>query len=308
MSRVNQIDIIKGIAIVSVIILHTLLAETKTDLYAIYHIGQAVPIFMMVAGFVGYLSYQKKNITDLKKCYHPHLLLSKYKRLCIPFTIIFIFELLIINDLSIIELLKLYLFGAEGVGSYFIPVMFQHIILFPIIYILVVKKSNLALLFLFIIGILFEFSVNVSGSIRHFYSDLYGRYIFAVALGAYIAHHNNKINKMIIVIGSLFSIIYIYLSIYTGVEFFRHDCCIPYQAPAYFYTALLFLGGLYALPSEIGKYSYYVAELGKASWHIFLFQMLHFWLLPVENDTIYSLIFNSVVCLTVGYQFYKLNI
>lgn len=65
---------------------------------------------------------------------------------------------------------------------------------------------------------------------------------------------------------------------------FGHDCCIPYQAPAYFYTALLFLGGLYILPSEIGKYSYYVAELGKASWHIFLFQMLYFWLLPVEYN------------------------
>ena len=46
----QQIDVAKGLAIISVILLHSLELRFRQSTYATFHIGQAVPVFMILMG------------------------------------------------------------------------------------------------------------------------------------------------------------------------------------------------------------------------------------------------------------------
>jgi peptidoglycan/LPS O-acetylase OafA/YrhL len=106
----------------------------------------------------------------------------------------------------------------------------------------------------------------------------------------------------------LLSVIYMYASLFLNYHFFGHGYWLPQQAPAYFYTALLFLLGLNFLSNKNGFIFKLIAELGKASWHIFLFQMLYFSIIGANKwDSIYMVLINLIICVIFGCIFYLIE-
>lgn len=89
---------------------------------------------------------------------------------------------------------------------------------------------------------------------------------------------------------------------------------MPHQAPAYFYTALLFLVGMNFLPEKPGFVLATIAKFGNASWHIFLVQMLYFFtiglhsasalVVKLHSDSAFAVIVNLFFCISIGYIFY----
>ena len=65
--RNERLDFMKGIAILFVILNHNIPLSILDSYKYFYHIGQAVPIFMMVSG---YLVYAKYSSQDLLENYH----------------------------------------------------------------------------------------------------------------------------------------------------------------------------------------------------------------------------------------------
>lgn len=319
--RDNRIDIIKGLAIISVIVQHTLSSTFLTSIYRIFHLEQAVPLFMLVSGYVFTLSYKDRGITDLKNCYNLNLFKKRIKRLYFPFLIIYFLELLLSKvflskSLDVSFIIKNLIVGGFGPGSYYPVIMFQFLFVIPIIYIVSYKKLNYSILFFLAVGVLFEFSTTLSGLNEGVYRLLIGRYIFAIALGSYLALNQNKMNKMLLYGGSILSIIYMYSSVYLDYPIFGHIDWLPQQAPAYFYTAFLFIVGMNFLQKKAGFIFTTIVEIGRASWHIFLIQMLYFWaILPgvispslgLQQDSSYSIIINITACVTVGYMFYTVE-
>ena len=67
-SYLEQIDFIKGLAAVSVILLHTLPLSVLYGSFAVYHIWQAVPIFLFITFYLGFRNFEKKE--DVLKGYY----------------------------------------------------------------------------------------------------------------------------------------------------------------------------------------------------------------------------------------------
>ena len=68
--RKSVIDIIKGIAILAVIITHTSWTKEERLSYLFpFWIDQAVPVFMIMSGYVNSLSYCKKRLENLTEAF-----------------------------------------------------------------------------------------------------------------------------------------------------------------------------------------------------------------------------------------------
>ena len=88
--HLTQIDLLKGLAIISVILLHTWPEKVLLITGAPFHIWQAVPVFILIAGYVGTLSYKRRDTARLRQCYGRSLLSHRFKRILVPFTLLFI--------------------------------------------------------------------------------------------------------------------------------------------------------------------------------------------------------------------------
>ena len=96
--RDQRIDFIKGLAIISVIILHSVNESTLLAIGSPFTLGQAVPVFMMIAGYNGYnstLSCLRKGVITLKAYYEKELISKALRRILVPFCFVLILQVLI---------------------------------------------------------------------------------------------------------------------------------------------------------------------------------------------------------------------
>ena len=138
--RDQRIDFIKGLAIISVIILHSFNESTLLAIGSPFTLGQAVPVFMMIAAYNSTLSCLRKGVITLKAYYEKELISKALRRILVPFCFVLILQVLINylfisrnHVMSVRELTLLFLKGGWGPGSYFVPVFLQHILIFPLI-------------------------------------------------------------------------------------------------------------------------------------------------------------------------------
>jgi hypothetical protein len=316
----DEIDFIKALSIIAVIILHTLSTEIKLYILAPFHIWHAVPIFMMIAGMNSSLSILKRKRLILKDEYTKAKFKKYIYRLIVPFSLIWlieIFALVLRHKVNLLQIFFSYITGGFGPGSYFTPLIIQHIILFPLIFWTKESLKNfndiLVLLIFFGFAIFLEWfciTLNVSDDI---YKLLYVRYFFAAVLGSYLVTHNFK---LILIISALaVSVPYIvctsYLNVLTGIMIY--PSWIFHHAPAYFFTGVLIVSLWKIFQTVEGLSAVRIFTLmGRASYHIFLFQMLYFWLFAhfIESfihGMLLILVTNIFICLILGYAFFQIQ-
>lgn len=315
-TRLQQIDFIKALSIVAVIMLHSISSDNLFTILAPFHIWHAVPIFMVIAGITGTLSATKHHrIFKLSDQYSIGAFWEYSKRILIPFTFIWLVEILILasfNGITLRQILISYFSGGIGPGSYFTPIFIQHLLCFPFILWLFDSFSdhrNIIIFLIFALSIIAEWSCingNVSDSL---YRLLYVRYIFAVAIGVFVAKYGLQSSFFFL---SLFSIAYIAMVSYfkMNIKFINSSWGFQH-APAYFYTALIiiFLWNLYPYFKRLGISLSYI---GRSSYHIFLFQMFYFWilstrLLGIVHNKFVWLILNIFICISIGCLYFKIG-
>lgn len=279
--HLTQIDLLKGLAIISVILLHTWPEKVLLITGAPFHIWQAVPVFILIAGYVGTLSYMRRDTTRLRQCYGRSLLSHRFKRLLTPFTLLFIIQLSLLysstSEITLQNVVFSYITGGYGPGSYFIPIILQHTLILPILYLLAIRSSKYFLPTTFLISIFFEYLMIIAFVPEWAYRLLYVRYLFAGALGVWLAVNRRSIERVIL--GALISLIYIFAVNYLNFQFwFLYPAWRSQHAPSYFWPLLIIMIGLIYLPG-VSKNVISVAleKFGRASWHIFLVQMAFFW-------------------------------
>lgn len=329
----TQIDLLKGFAIISVIVMHTYNMKLLATAGAPFYIFQAVPVFILLAAFNNAYSLSVKGKTTLPECYDPGILFRRMKRILIPYLIIWIVQLILVfwilstrNDIPVqnpnhffytgIDTVFNFLTGASGPGNYFIPLIIQVVLLVPILYWLALRSPDLMLAVAFIAGLILEYAAVVSGMPLWLYVTLIIPFIFMAALGVWLVFRERIITPWIVIAG-LLSAAYIAAVSYFDFQFwfFRTDTMFHHEF-AFFWTLLLVVLGFQYLPAApTGKVVRIVAELGKASWHIFLVQMTWFFFLgyaytPGDSAVIPVIILGLVYlipCLLIGYGFYLLQ-
>jgi hypothetical protein len=315
----EEIDFIKAIAIIAVIILHTGLTYKHFAFFAPLFIQHAVPVFIIIAGINSSLSIYRRGKISLSYEYSLDKFKKYFQRILIPFSIVWLFEIMALifaKKATVGKIFFSFFAGGIGPGNFYTPVFIQHLIFFPLVIWLKNKFSSynqfIMLLGFFFVSIFLEWMCIVLIVPEWLYSPLYLRYLFAAVIGSYMVSH--EFSKKAIFLLMPLSITYI-----ISVSYLKYDFpTIIYSAwgfqhaPAYFYTAFLvyFLWWIYPFLRNIERL---ILPIGKASYHIFLFQMMWFWFPAqflrklVTNDFLY-LSLNIFACLLVGYVFYKIQL
>ncbi len=315
MKRNHVVDILKGICIICVIITHY---NWKNSVRLIpmfpFFIDMAVPVFMIVSGYVYAISFEKHNISSIGQAYQIDYLIDKLLRYTIPFIIIYVLELIAFYRIDVVyckrEIIWNFFTGGFGYGSYYYPIMIQFIFVFPIVFFLIKRLEFFGLVLTGFLNALYEllqWSYYVS---PEHYRLLLFRYLLLIAFGCYMYLKKGKIRKPIGIVSVLTGILFIWIYIYRNYT--------PHIV--IHWTSTSFLAALYIMP-VIGLLLCSTTNsrikcppielLGKASYHIFLSQMYYyqFVMYPLQvryadASTISLLLISIVVCLSSGLLFY----
>ena len=291
-----SIDFIKGIAILSVIFLHN---TPDKVFYQIAWIGQAVPLFLLVTGYLTYGSFQ--NGKKIKDYYSKSSFSKMLKRIFAPFFIITLLQCVLYYFFySHFSWHSVISSGGIGPGSYYPWLYLQCWLILPLIIYTIDKLSVKKSISLFIcISIALELVSSII-SIPPIYRLLFFRYLFHIYLGCFIYKMNVKINikyTILAIIAMIFSI----TEIYTDLDFspYFYNQWKGYHWITAFYAVFIFLllKKLYDFMTRCIKIQCFIQLLGKNSYEIFLCQMFIFSLFPekvlsfIDNLYIEALIF-----------------
>lgn len=91
--RSQEIDFVKGCAIFSVLLLHSLSNGVRTLICSYIHIGQAVPIFIAVTFYLSFINLQKHS-NYIKYWFSKRRIKSLFKRIVLP---VFVMNVVVIS-------------------------------------------------------------------------------------------------------------------------------------------------------------------------------------------------------------------
>ena len=271
----------------------------------------AVPLFMIISGYVGAMSYYKKETYALGQCFTIKNIISKCVRFLIPFIITYFIEIIveffILKNHSLIDLMIMLFTGGKGPGSYYFPVMIQFVFIFPLIYFCILRKGFPGLLLMFLINAAYEFIQSIYGLGESCYRLLVFRYIFVIAFGCYIYLYGNEtIKKIYRVLSFIIGVCFIILVEYSSYN----PKIIIYWTRTSFVACLYILPIAYNLLRKGSKFHCVPFEmLGKASFNIFLTQMVYYMyaaniLYSYISNMYLRIIINIFICCVFGIIFY----
>lgn len=318
--RNGFVDSLKGILIIFVILQHYdwKYGEGNSIVFR-YCISFAVPMFIFLSGYVSSLSNKAKGIESLEKMYSFDYMIKKTLRIVIPFTIAFvcgwgIFRALGIFKVNIVEYGLLAAFfgwlrGGFGMGSYYFPVYMQFIFLFPLIYLAISKKGKNGLIACFVLNGLFEVLKSAFGMPDYEYRYMFLRYLYVAAAGCYLALHGNSSKKWLEALQLLLGGFFVFLFTKSGYT----PKIITYWEGTCFLTCMLIIPVMNVLVSKVKVTIPLLNLFGKASFNIFLVQMIFFstykdMLESAVNNYALNVIATVIVCVVVGTLFYLLEV
>jgi peptidoglycan/LPS O-acetylase OafA/YrhL len=286
--RLAQIDLLKGVAILAVLALHGLTSSELTDSWAVLHVGQAVPVFFVVMGMNAAGSLARRGTASPRSLYTRDYLAGRAERLLLPFAAVWLIALVagaIDGGLHFGPLMLVGVLPLAGPGNYFVTIAFEFAIVFPLLYVLFARAPRAALVACFAAAAAFELVAPHVGFLKDSGSYAYDasivRYAGQIALGVWIAlawRDRRRGTGWILLLAPV-SVAYLIVLHESPSTFDRlhPGFGISTNFLAAFWAAALVLAGLRLLPARVERApGVALAELGRASWHIFLVQIVWF--------------------------------
>lgn len=92
-NRIHSIDLAKGICMILIILNHCTWLEGEWNRYLFpFWLAMAVPLLMIISGYVYTKSYAKHGVTSVEDAYEPKNFVNKIIRYTVPFAIAFVLE------------------------------------------------------------------------------------------------------------------------------------------------------------------------------------------------------------------------
>lgn len=310
--RNHMADIVKGICSIFVVTTHFAWSDAERRFFLFpFWIDMAVPAFMIISGYANAVSFEKKRTDSLRKAYAPQNIADKFIRYTRPFAAVYCLEALLMIAKYGAGLesgwLTGWISGGFGPGSYYFPILVQLIFLFPLIYFLIRRYGHFGLLLCGVMNGCYEvwqYGLNMKES---WYRLLVFRYLLLIAFGCYLYLGGKKRNP-VIAFGGCAGCIFIILVKYAGYspEILRYWSGTSFLAAMYI---MPLMGKLLVSPVCASLRCGSLERLGRASYHIFLVQMMYYCFL---SEPIYriikiraaALVVDVCLCLFGGYLFY----
>lgn len=312
--RLVAIDYLKAIAIISVIITHTYVSKDANAALLLigrpFWIDMAVPVFMILSGFTNSFSSDRRNINNLRQWFVWNNIYHKLIRILFPYAIILLIETIaytLFAPRTLKELLYGYCTGGWGPGSYYIAILIQLLVLFPILLILFKKSPAMALILTFAAHLIFDILSNTIPFPGWLYRLSIFRYLVFIIMGIMLYYYREKIieRKLLIIILMVLSALYIWVCNYNGYVPFIFTKWTVTSLPTVFWAFGLVLFGFKYL--NIMKNNFFTkafSTVGKASFHIFLTQMVYFGFSLGQ----FGLLLNLLICIIGGITFYFIEL
>ena len=197
MRRNNLFDAIKMICILMIVINHMSWTTAERQMFIFpFIIGMAVPVFLIISS---YLRAKKIETVGYKEFISFRYSAVSFFRLIVAYVVAAVIEggaYVIMHDSfqehnriffdSISTFILWILTGLSGPGSYYMPIMVQMILLYPLIYLLFRKGKNRGLINCFILNITYELIAYFANINPGIYRLLIFRYIFIIGFGIYL--------------------------------------------------------------------------------------------------------------------------
>lgn len=313
-TRNHNIDMMKGACILFVIITHYNWNDSERGcLIFPLLIEMAVPVFIVLTGYVYTLSYQKCSISILSKEFFVRGIVCRLIRYIIPFTIVFLIEYFVFKmygmvDTSIRGLISSFLQGGIGPGSYYFPVMIQLVFIFPILLHLISSYGRNALLLSLVANVAYEIVGRFISMNESVYRIVALRYLFIFSFGIFVALYDIEKRHFIYlsalsIVGGGFAVI-THMGLYNPCIF---SC----------WTSTCMLSSWWILPFVISFLKIRIPRfsclevIGKASYNVYLVQMIFFNSVYLIYNRIESqlleLIICVLICILLGIIFYYME-
>lgn len=289
--HVESVDALKGVAIVFVLILHALPRQALLESYALLHIWQAVPILLVLMGYTGVLT----RVRPLSLYYRRRAL-----RLLVPLAIVWVVALVIAllrGDLVWTPLMLAGKLPASGPGNYFITLVLQFALILPLLRWLLARGHLVFIVTCFVVNLAFELAVWHFDQDGYLYSSSILRVLFTVGLGMLISS-GRRVEYLF-----PFSLIYLIAML--------QQWRLPFFVD-HWQTQALFAAGYAATLVSLGmrlRYPSVLGVVGRASYHIFLVQILWFGQVGPTVMPLLSLrgyigdVFQVLLCIVLGLAF-----
>jgi peptidoglycan/LPS O-acetylase OafA/YrhL len=314
-ARLNQIDLLKGLAIVAVLVLHGLPIRVLRDSWEGLHVRQAVPVFVVLMGMNSAASFTKRGWTGLRDLYLRGYLADRARRIVVPLAIAYGASLVLGLALGRVHIGPLAAVGVlplSGPGNYFVTLLLETVLAFPLIYWCYRRRPVLTLVGCFVLDAGWELIAGATtrfDSSPYLYDSSVLRYLAMLALGMWIADSAADAVRRNVIIAAGAVIGLGYLVMFDSGEWYPTFVVpgfgLETNALTAFYPALLVLAGLRWLPRAPGTpVGAALAFLGRASFHVFLVQILWFGAWGAPDSA--RLPLDIVACLVLGSLFYAL--
>lgn len=315
--RSSAIDVIKGLAILSVICLHSLSVHTLYGIAALFHLWQAVPVFIFLMGRNAASSLERRGRRSVRELYSQEYLASRFDRSYVPFLLAFLATVVVTiitrtahdDARTIIAGLLVGTLPIDGPGNYFISFVFEFAMVFPLVFWGLRRWPVATLLVCLAIELAFNLLARGIGVLEkhpYIYDVCLARYLFLLALGGLLIRipARRLLAARWLWLGTLVSATYLGLN---SIEASTGPLGASDWAPlSVFYTIFIVVLGISRFPSVArGWLPLGVAGLGRASYHIFLVQIIWFGLAVWPLNSVPALLGNLAVTLAAGVMFYR---
>lgn len=269
-NKIAEYDFIKGIAILSVILLHTVSYQFLIDSYAFFHIWQAVPLFILISYILIFTKLDKR--VDLCTYYSKQSIFKIVKRIALPYilfqSLIFFLSLIKYDNGSIYGLIL-----GKGPGAYYPFVYIQLWITAPFLFYLL-NKFKWGGVILFTLCVFLNIITSTYLQNDAIYSRLLIRYLFISYIAFVWVRRQYRLSLLL----SILSIAYYFATIDFNMNF---EPVIDkrwslQQLPSYFYTLLFFVICYKLYPfiyQHFRKLILCLEWCGQNSYEIYLLQM-----------------------------------
>ena len=320
--RYVLVDWLKAACVVFVIITHSDFLNDamldKNGLFYLLCVNKAVPVFMFLSGFVFALG--ARNV-PLGENYCLSRIVPKLLRLTVPtviYYIIFVAVMAFTEDkMSLYEIVKRFIAGDFGRGSYYYAVMVQFTLIAPLMYYLIKKYALWGVCATGAVNLLYEVIWTIGDFGDGIYRICALRYLLVIAFGMYLAiREGNRIKGVYITAMAAVGLTYILLPYFTGYEYKiftvepwnRSGMMSAFYVASVMYVLFYFFGKA----KGEGVISRAVCKVGQASYHIMYTQMFYCVVRPAFDKLIFDMtllplwsqyVMDIVVCIVPGLVF-----
>jgi len=306
--RLWNFDYLKFFGILSVILTHSDFTDDQREMFLFpYTIDMAVPIFMIITGYMSSLSIEKRQIESMRQYFTSGIVLKKIQAVLLPFVFAYVLEVFIyavfldvsINKYFLLELLK---YDNMGPGSYYTPILIQVFLLFPIIYFFYINRPVITSIVVVATEVLFEVYKTSSDMQIETYRIICIRYIVCMLLGIILYNNRECLRGKKFYLIAIPSIAFIYVVSYTEYEPCVFDRWINTAMPTNlwaFVLVLLAINYFKQFPNMLHKV---VTKIGRGTYYIFLTQMVWFSFELDKNisSLTVAVFLNLFVCISGG--------